>query len=128
MHRFDHFVKHELKVKFYLRYCDDFVIVHRDREFLEQALIRIQIFLKESLQLELHPQKVEIRKVSQGIDFLGYVALPHAVVLRTKTGKRILRKVNEKNVQSYLGVLSHCRARKLREHIRSRRPITMIRC
>ncbi len=117
MHQFDHFIKHIIHAKYYARYCDDFVIVHRGREFLEESLEKIEMFLKEKLQLHLHPQKIEIRKVSQGIDFLGYVVLPHAVVVRTKTGKRILRKVNEKNIQSYLGVLSHCRARKIRNSI-----------
>lgn len=117
MHRFDHFIKHMIKARFYLRYCDDFVIVHRDRKFLEGSLEKIETFLREKLQLELHPNKIEIRKVSQGIDFLGYVVLPHAIVLRTKTGKRIMRKVNEKNIQSYLGVLSHCHAQNLCKHI-----------
>ncbi len=74
--------------------------------------------MKTELGLELHPNKIEIRKISQGIDFLGYVVLPYAIVLRTKTGKRIMKKLDESNAVSYLGVLSHCRGRKLRAHVR----------
>lgn len=117
LNELDQFVKHTLKARYYFRYCDDFVIVHKNREFLEKYLVQIKEFLLDSLLLELHPHKVEIRKVAQGIDFLGYIVLPHAVILRTKTKRRILRKINDKNVQSYLGVLSYCRARKLREYV-----------
>ncbi len=116
-----------MKVKHYFRYCDDFVIVHEDKIFLENAIVKIAEFLKNSLQLELHPNKVEIRKVSQGVDFLGYVILPHAIVLRTKTKRRISRKIKEgirlynkkqisresfqSVVTSYLGVFSHSKSR-----------------
>ena len=124
----DQYVKHTLRAKHYFRYSDDFVIVHHDKDFLENCVVLIKQFLEERLLLELHPQKVEIRKVSQGIDFLGYVILPHAVVLRTKTKRRIRRKMKEgiiayrkeklslkvfrSMVSSYLGVFSHSRARK----------------
>lgn len=95
LNEFDQFAKHALKAKHYFRYCDDFVIVHHDREFLERSLMRIAQFLREKLCLELHPLKIEIRKVSQGVDFLGYVILPHAIVMRTKTKRRISRKIQE---------------------------------
>lgn len=106
-------MKHKLKVKYYIRYCDDFVIVSKKREFLEFLLPKISEFLEQKLQLKLHPRKVEIRKVLQGTDFLGYVILPHYKVLRTSTKKRILRKAKENLSKgskcSYLGVLSHCK-------------------
>lgn len=124
LNELDQFVKHELKARHYFRYCDDFVIVHSERKFLEQALKRITCFLHERLLLDLHPKKVEIRKVYQGIDFLGYVVLPHVIIVRTTTKRRLLRKLHEARAEflsgdiskerfrsiivSYLGVLSHC--------------------
>jgi len=66
-----------------------------------------------NLNLSLHPDKIIIRKYNQGIDFLGYVTLPHYRVLRIKTKKRMFRRINHKNLQSYLGVLSHCNGYKL---------------
>ena len=72
------------------------MVVHRDRKYLQDILTKIEIFLKQELSLHLHPNKVEIRKLSQGIDFLGYVILPHHLVLRTKTKKRMFRKLREK--------------------------------
>lgn len=133
LNELDQFAKHSLKAKHYFRYADDFVIVHEDRAFLEKVVVEIGTFLKERLLLDLHPYKVEIRKVRQGIDFLGYVILPHAVVLRTKTKNRILKKmknIGEKfkdgyasedmlkaTTASYLGVVSHSRGKRLRAKI-----------
>ena len=78
-------------MKHYIRYCDDFIFISKKREFLELILPKISEFLEQKLKLKLHPKKVEIRKASQGIDFLGYVVLPHYRVLRTSTKKRILK-------------------------------------
>ncbi len=113
MNIFDQYIKHKLKIKYYVRYCDDFVIVSQEKKFLESIIPKIFEFLKTELELKLHPRKVEIRKLSQGIDFLGYVILPHYRVLRTSTKKRLLRKAKENlskgSIDSYLGVLSHCK-------------------
>ena len=125
MNEFDQFMKHTIKSEYYIRYCDDFVVVNESREFLETVIPRIIIFLRERLQLELHPRKMEIRKIEQGIDFLGYVTLPYYKVLRTSTKNRMLNKIEiakhqlvlkqiswesfNQIVQSYVGVVSHCR-------------------
>ncbi len=119
LNELDHFVKHSLKEKFYLRYCDDFLVLHNDPEYLKNLIIPIGNFLSQNLDLSLHPKKIEIRKISQGIDFLGYVTLPHYRVLRTKTKKRILKRLRQSNslpkvsLPSYLGMLQHCRGNKL---------------
>jgi RNA-directed DNA polymerase len=134
MNEFDQFAKHSLKAEHYFRYCDDFVIVHPDKEFLESLIPKIRDFLKNELSLTLHPNKVEIRKLSQGIDFLGYVILPHAQIVRTKTKQRLVRKIataqsdNKKGiisaselnsiVTSYQGVLSHSRSGALQAKIK----------
>ena len=120
LNEFDQWAKHVLKAKWYLRYCDDFVVLDQDKTRLEKSISLIEQTLQEKLKLSLHPRKVSIQKVSQGVDFLGYVLLPHATMLRTNTKRRILKKVSKKNLPSYLGVLSHADARKLREEIKRR--------
>jgi len=117
MNEFDQFVKHRLKVGHYVRYTDDFVIVAQTRSYLEEVLPEVRAFLRDSLKLELHPSKVIIRKYSTGVDFLGYVILPHHVRLRTKTKRRVLEKVNSENLPSYLGVLSHANSFDLEQKI-----------
>lgn len=127
MDTFDQYVKHTLKARFYARYCDDFVVVDRRRDILELYISDISKFLDLELNLELHPNKVEIRKVRQGIDFLGQVILPHRNVLRTRTKKRVLRKVKEMKesgsdklpavMASYKGLLSHGKNRQITSKI-----------
>ena len=82
----DQFVKHELKAERYVRYVDDFVLVHRDREQLNRWQIRIADFLRTHLRLDLKPD-AKLRPLVEGIDFLGYVRFPtHQVVRRRVIG------------------------------------------
>lgn len=134
LNELDQFIKHQLKVKYYLRYSDDFIIIHQNKEYLEKLISPIKDFLNNTLDLEFHPRKVVIRKFRQGLDFLGYVVLPHYVVLRTKTKRRMFKRLTQKRVslsngltsrqhhrqsiQSYLGVLKHCRGYKLERNIK----------
>src|SRR3989338_5487425 len=89
----DQFVEHTLKARHYIRYCDDCVILHRSHAVLERHIGEIRDFLRNHLSLELHPNKVTIRKLRQGTDFLGYISLPHFRVLRTRTKKRMLKRL-----------------------------------
>ncbi len=117
LNELDQFIKHILKAKYYIRYCDDFIIIDESREPLVEYISALSIFLRNQLSLELHPRKVIIRKVLQGTDFLGYVSLPHYRVLRTKTMHRMLNRITKGNLQSYLGMLDHCRSWKIRNRI-----------
>ena len=71
MNEFDHFVKRGLKVKYYIRYADDFVILSEDGNYLEKILPEINNFLEKKLKLQLHPDKVFIKTLASGVDFLG---------------------------------------------------------
>ncbi len=114
LNELDQFAKHKLKIKHYLRYCDDFIILSGKKDNFAEIIDKISRFLAENLNLTLHPNKIIIRRFSQGIDFLGYVSRPYCVVLRTKTKRRMFRKINKTNLQSYLGLLKHCRGHKLK--------------
>ena len=119
----DQYIKHELKAPFYLRYTDDFILIDVSADKLESYLKEIKRFLSEKLKLLLHPNKISICRYRQGIDFLGYVQFPDYRLLRTKTKRRMLKKlklgVSEQSLQSYLGVLSHANHHKLSEEIKN---------
>lgn len=135
LNELDQFIKDKLKVKYYFRYTDDFVIASENRDYLENLIIEIQFYLLSELGLELHPKKIIIRKFNQGVDFLGYLVLPHYRLLRTKTKKRIFKKLKqrifeyrsdlisrqtlEQSLQSYLGVLSHANTYKLSQELKN---------
>ena len=111
MNEFDQYAKHALKAKHYLRYADDFVFLSADRTWLESLIPSIQGFLNNVLQLSLHEDKIILKAAASGVDFLGWVNFPDHRVLRTRTKKRMLRRIQEKpeepTVQSYLGLISH---------------------
>lgn len=133
MNEFDQFVKHELKVKYYARYTDDLIVLSSDRDYLTGLINPIQNFLAERLALNLHPKKTVIRKLHQGIDFLGYTIFPYHRLVRTKTKQRMFRKLQRRvelyrlgavdeeklsqSLQSYRGVLSHANSYNLQERL-----------
>lgn len=121
MNEFDQFIKHGLKQEYYIRYADDFVIMHDDKGVLMEILPKIHDFLDEKLKLRLHPDKVFIKTYASGIDFLGWVSFHTHRVLRTNTKKRMFKRLEtsyaKETVQSYLGLLSHGDTYQLRTKI-----------
>jgi len=91
LNELDQFVKHQLKVNYYIRYVDDFVILHKSKQKLRNYRERINKFLKEKLALELHPGKSKIIPLKQGVNFLGLRVFYHHKLLR-KTNLRKMKK------------------------------------
>jgi len=126
LNELDQYIKRTLKLRYYLRYCDDFIILHTDKDYLLSLVTTINEFLQLILNVELHPNKITVTKINQGIDFLGYVVLPHYRIVRRNTKNRILRKYEKRtkeyqkgkidkqslyqSLQSYLGILKHAKA------------------
>ncbi len=123
MNEFDQFVKRGLKMKYYLRYADDFVFMSENRAQFEGALPRISDFLSRTLRLQLHPDKVTLRTLASGVDFLGWVHFPDHRILRTATRRRMMRGVGRQPTteafQSYLGLMPHGNARQLEDEIKN---------
>jgi RNA-directed DNA polymerase len=125
MNEFDQFVKHQLKMKHYIRYADDFVFLSSDKKELENLLPCINQFLQERLKLELHPDKVFITTLASGVDFLGWVHFTDHRILRTATKKRMFRRLKERQGteqeeatrNSYLGLLLQGNTHTLQEQI-----------
>lgn len=125
MNEFDQFVKHKIKAKFYIRYADDFIVMSRDRKCLEFVLVKMKDFLWSRLKLRLHPNKISIRTIASGIDYLGWVNFTDHRILRTATKRRMFRNIEYKKskhatVQSYLGLLKRGNARKLEKELMER--------
>ena len=92
LNELDYFVKHELKAKYYIRYVDDFVILHSSKLQLEIWKNQINNFLKEKLKLSLHPDKSKIIPLSRGIDFVGFRNFYYFKLLRKRNIRKMLRK------------------------------------
>lgn len=118
LNEFDQFVKHHIKTNFYIRYADDFVILSDSRDWLENKIPVIERFLGARLNLEIHPNKIFIKTINSGVDFLGWTSFSKFRVLRRSTKKRMFRKLKdnsykENSLNSYLGMISHGNAKKI---------------
>jgi RNA-directed DNA polymerase len=81
----DQFIKHQLKAPRYLRYVDDFVLIHHSREQLQGWQRQIEHFLHHTLRLKLKPEQ-KMRPLTEGIDFLGYILYP----THTRVRRRVI--------------------------------------
>ena len=95
LNELDYFIKHRLKVKFYIRYVDDFIILHNSKEQLVLWKSKIDKFLKIKLKIELHPEKSKIIPLSKGIDFVGFRNFWYYKLLRKRNIRKILFKIEQ---------------------------------
>lgn len=93
LNELDQWLKHVHKIKHYIRYCDDFLILHPDKCFLHDIREKIQKFLLTTLQLQF--SKADIFPLKHGIDFLGYRHFLNYILLRKSTAKRIKRRLQK---------------------------------
>lgn len=92
LNELDRFVKHKLKVRYYLRYVDDLAILSQSKTKLKIWRDEIDGFLREKLRLNLHPQKQVLQATDKGINFVGFVIKPGYTLMR----RRIVRNLKEK--------------------------------
>lgn len=90
LNELDQYVKHALRVRRYVRYMDDFILLHDDREYLRALKDEITEFLARRLALTAHPHKVRIERTARGVAFLGLRVFPHHRLLRGSTVRRFI--------------------------------------
>lgn len=127
----DQFCKHQLKIRRYIRYMDDVIILAPDKETATQWKEEIATFLQERLHLDLN-KKTAVRPMGR-IEFVGYIVTPKSLQLRKQTTRRIksaFRGISRKyfakeitqeefdrRVASYKGMIQHCKADNLRRRL-----------
>jgi RNA-directed DNA polymerase len=106
LNELDYFIKHHLKAKYYIRYVDDFVIMHTSKAQLELWKQSIDKFLRNHLKLELNRDKSKIYSLSKGIDFVGFRNFYLNKLLRIRTIKKIKFNIKlfEHNNLSYINI------------------------
>jgi RNA-directed DNA polymerase len=123
MNVFDQWVKHNMHVKHYIRYADDFVFISDNRAYLESLIEPVRAFLSNTLHLKLHPSKVELKTIHAGMDFLGWIHFPYYKKIRRKTKERMFGRLvetpKEEVFQSYLGLLGHGNTYKVEQELRN---------
>lgn len=131
LNELDQFITKTLGFKNYARYVDDFLIIKRSKDNLLTQISIIRYFLKQQLNLDLHPDKINLQHVSKGIDFLGYFVKPTHTLVRQKVVKRFKDKLYKRRspddgffslsdipmIKSYLGHFSHANSFNLRREL-----------
>ena len=117
MDALDQFAKHVLRARHYIRYVDDFVLLHESRAWLQAAHDEIEAFVARELHLRLNPRKTILQPVERGIDFVGQVAKPWRRQLRRKTVRAAMARLGEvpgedlwQTANSYFGLLRQATA------------------
>lgn len=107
---FDHYIKEVLKVKYYMRYCDDCVLMGNSKKFLWEIFYKIKEYLEVNLSLKIK-KGYRVYPIKLGIDFLGYKIYPERTAIRKRTKKRFIKMIrinkNQKSIASYGGWLCH---------------------
>ena len=114
---FDHWIKEDLGVKYYFRYADDIVILHKNKVYLNHILKTIENYFKKHLKLEVKQNWQIFPIEKRGIDFVGYVHFHTHILLRKSIKKRFARMLkrnpNKASIDSYTGWTKHCNSKNL---------------
>lgn len=105
LNELDRFIKHDLRVKAYLRYGDDFVVLENDLEKLKTLRAAVGCFLADELKLQINPKSDRIMKVSYGLKFLGVKLWSFGRTLNRRNLTRISARLEARNIASYSGLL-----------------------
>ena len=89
---FDYFIKHKLGIKHYVRYVDDFLIIHQNKNYLKTLIPVIRRFLKNKLLVKLHPKKIYLQNVKAGFPYIGCFIKPEFIT----SNKRVKNNFTEK--------------------------------
>lgn len=114
---FDHWIKEQLRVKYYFRYADDLVILCASKDELHELFLKIQSYLLTRLKLIVKNNWQIFPVQARGIDFVGYRFWHTHTLLRKAIKKNFARMIhinrNDASIASYLGWAKHCNSNHL---------------
>lgn len=109
----DKFVKHHLRARHYIRYVDDFILLHESPKQLNAWHEQIEAFLGEQLHARLNPSKTILQPIARGVDFVGQVVKPWRRTTRRRTVEHAARRIAtapaehlRETANSYFGLLT----------------------
>ena len=136
---FDHYVKKMLNVKYYGRYVDDMLFINNDKNYMKSLIPKLELKVNAE-GLRLHPNKIVLKEISEGISFLGHYIKPYRSYISNRTKKNVYLAVQRINkilstepqlswemlckirstLNSYLGILKHAQTFNFRKSLISK--------
>lgn len=114
---FDHWIKEDLRIKYYFRYADDIVIFGNTKKYLHKKLHEIRMYLQDQLKLQIKGNYQIFPVEARGVDFVGYVIYHTHMLLRKKIKQDFARAVTSgksiESIMSYRGWAIHCDSKHL---------------
>lgn len=106
MNELDQFVKHQLKIKYYIRYMDDFVFFGNNKSEMHEAEHHIQEFAAKQLKLKLHASGGATR-CTHGLTFLGFRIFTTHTTIKSASVNRFRKKLKHYLKPTELSPLTH---------------------
>ena len=106
LNELDYYIKHELRIKYYVRYLDDFILLVENKDIANKILDKIRIYLRDVLDLELN-KKTKIYPHKLGINFCGYIIYETHILIRKRCKKKFIKNYNNLSKQQLNSYLSH---------------------
>jgi len=136
LNEFDHFIKRDLKIKYYGRYVDDFILIHNNKNYLKSIIPVMKKYLIDKLKLVLHPSKIYLQHFTKGVNYLGTIIKPHRIYILNRTKGNFYKAITKHNqlisvknptnddfknfisgMNSYLGIMKHYKTLKIRKKL-----------
>lgn len=134
LNRFDQWCKHELNLRYYVRYMDDFCAIIKGQDNAKKTLQAMTDYLSTELRLDMS-RKARISRIKEGVEFVGYRVSPHGLRLRKKTVRHIKSSLKhvarlyadglisfdsaKETIISYFGMTKHVNGRYIRKWIQN---------
>lgn len=119
---FDHWIKEDLKIKYYFRYSDDMIFFSDNKDDLHCLLNKIIVYLYNNLKLEIKENYQIFPVESRGIDFVGYVFFHTHAKVRKRIKRNLIKMLknrpNDESIASYKGWLKHCDSKHLMKKLK----------
>lgn len=113
----DQHIKHRIRAKHYIRYVDDFLLLHESTDWLNAALTDVTTWLPANLSVRLNTSKTILQPVARGVDFVGHVIKPWHTTTRKRTVRNAVQRIKSAPAEdvfsmtnSYLGLIRQATA------------------
>jgi retron-type reverse transcriptase len=98
LHDMDCYIRYTLGMNYYVRYVDDFIVIHEDRQRLLHLVEQLKTYLVKEVGLQLHPHKIYLQHYTVGVQFLNACLRPHRLYIRNRTKQQLQQTIRQWNV------------------------------